>query len=146
MKMKMFLSIIRNIPIALMLLVVLLTGCAKDEEQGIRPAVATSDPANAATNVGITSSISATFNTPMDAASITTSTFTLKNGDAFIPAEISYDGTTALLTPVDHLAPNTLYTASINTVKSTSGKSIAQDFTWTFTTGAAPDQTAPVVS
>ena len=145
MKIKMFLSIIRNIPITLMLLIVLLTGCEKDEEQGIRPAVATSDPTNAATDVGITSSVSATFNTPMDAASITTSTFTLKNGNAFIPGVISYDGTTALLTPVDHLAPNTLYTASINTVKSVAGKSIAQDFTWTFTTGAAPDQILPVV-
>jgi hypothetical protein len=145
MKIKEFLSITKIFPTAMMLMVVLLAGCQKDEEQSMRPAVTSSDPANGATGIAVTSIISATFNTPMDAASITSSGFTLKNGSSLIPAVISYNGTTASLTPSHHLPPNTLCTATITAVKSAAGKTIASDFKWTFTTGAAVDQTFPVV-
>lgn len=144
MKMKELLSIIKILPLALMLIVVLLAGCEKDEEQGIRPAVTSSDPAPGATGVAVTSSISATFNTQMDAATITSSAFTLKNGSSPVPAAVSYDGTIASLTPMDHLPPNTLFTATIAGVKSAAGTSIAKNFSWTFSTGGPVDEILPV--
>jgi len=135
----------KSLPITLMLMVVLLAACQKEEEQGIRPAVTSSDPANGVEDVAVTSTISASFNTPMDATSITSSSFTLENGGSAVPAVISYDGTTASLTPLDHLAPNTQHTATISTVKSSGGKAMANNFQWMFTTGAAVDQTLPLV-
>ena len=145
MKLKEFLSIIKYLPLTMMLMVVLLAGCQKDEEQSIRPAVTASGPANGATDVLVTSSITATFSTPMDETSITSSSFTLKNGGSLIPSVISYDGTTATLVPTDHLEANTMHTVMLTGVKSTAGKGLAKDFTWTFTTGAAIDQTLPLI-
>lgn len=145
MKIKYPLSVLKHLPITITLMVVLLAGCQKDEEQSIRPAVTSSEPANGATDVAVTSSISATFNTPMDAASMTTSSFTLKTGSVLTPAVVSYDGSVASLTPSDHLVPNTLYTATITAVKSAAGNTLAENFTWTFNTGAAVDETLPLV-
>lgn len=145
MKMKEFLSIIKSLPITLMLVVVLLAGCQKDDEQSIRPAVTSSEPANGASDVPVTSSVTATFSTPIDGASITNSTFTLKNGNSLIPAVISYDGTTASLIPLDHLAAHTEHTATLTAIKSADGQGLAKDFTWTFTTGAAVDLALPTI-
>ena len=58
-----------------------------------------------------------------------------------------YSGTTATFTPSNNLAYSTVYTATItNGVQDAAGNAMASNYTWSFTTGAAPDTTPPTVS
>jgi hypothetical protein len=83
----------------------------------------------------------------MDAATITTTTFTLKHGNTEVLGTVTYSGVTAIFTPTSPLAANTLYTAMITTgVEDLAGNALASNYVWSFTTGAAPDITAPAVT
>jgi hypothetical protein len=59
--------------------------------------------------------ITATFSVAMDALTIVGTSFLLQDGVVSIPAAVTYAGTSASLTPVDVLDPDTLYTATITT-------------------------------
>ena len=134
-------------PIIAMLLIVLVTGCKKDDEPGIRPTVTSTDPLTSATNRGISEKISATFSVAMDPSAITNSSFTLKQGTINVDGVVSYAGTTASFTPTVALAPNALHTATITTAaRNMSGTSLSKDYTWSFTTGAVPDSSLPSVT
>jgi hypothetical protein len=114
----------------------------------IAPLLSSSNPANGATGVAVNGSIATTFNEPMDPLTITTTTFTLTGpGLTPVAGTVSYVGTTATFTPTNPLAPNTLFTATITTaVKDLAGNNLVTVKTWTFTTGATPDTTAPTFS
>jgi len=130
-----------------LLLVVLMAGCKKDDDTGVRPMVTSTDPINEATSIAINSKISATFSVAMDPSTITIASFTLQQGTATVSGAAEYTGTTATFTPAANLAPNTIYTATITTgAKDISGKSMAKDYIWSFTTGAIPDITLPTVT
>ncbi len=96
------------------LLVVFSAGCG--QELANIPGVASVTPAQGATSVLITTSVTATFNMPMNAASITTSTFTVAgpSGTA-VAGTVAYSGSTATFTPTSALAYGTTYTATITT-------------------------------
>jgi hypothetical protein len=52
-----------------------------------------------------------------------------------------------MFTPVESLSANKLYTATITSgVQDLAGNSLANSYVWSFTTGATPDVTAPVIS
>lgn len=103
----------------------------------IRPMVATTDPYDTETGVFLNKIVSATFNMPMDQATINGATFTIKQGTTAVAGTVSYSGTTAYFTPTNVLAANTLYTATITTgAENLAGTSIAANYVWTFTTGA----------
>lgn len=105
---------------------------------GSIPVVVSTDPENGAVNVPVNKIIKATFNTVMDAATINTSTFLLKQGVNSIAGTVTYSGNTASFTPAAALLNNTVYTATITTgAKNTAGNSLAADYTWSFTTVAA---------
>jgi outer membrane protein assembly factor BamB len=111
------------------------------------PTVISTSPVNSATAVAVNSAITATFSEPVDPATITTTEFTLMNGTTPVSGTVTYSGTTATFTLATPLAYGTLYTASIsNGVKDLLGNAMAATYTWTFTTGAAPDITPPTVS
>ncbi len=111
------------------------------------PTVISTDPVNAAINVALNQKIAATFSKTMDASTITTATYTLKQGTTSIPGFVSYSGTTATFAPTNNLLPNTTYTATITTgAKDLSGNALANQFVWVFTTGAAIIITPPVVN
>jgi hypothetical protein len=83
----------------------------------------------------------------MDPATINAATFTLQQGTTPVSGAVSYAGTTATFTPAAALAANTLYSASISTgAQGLAGNALAKSVVWSFTTGAAPDTTAPVVT
>ena len=83
----------------------------------------------------------------MDPATINGSTFILKKGSQPVSGTVTYAGVTATFKPTLALAPNTVYTATITTgAKDVAGNALASDFVWSFTTGAAPDTTAPTVT
>jgi hypothetical protein len=111
------------------------------------PTVSSIDPANNETGVALNQKVSATFSKTMDATTITSSTFTLKQGTTSVAGFVSYSGRTAIFAPSNNLTPNTVYTATITTgAKDLAGNAIENDFVWNFTTGAAIINTPPLVS
>jgi hypothetical protein len=115
----------------------------------ISPTIVSTDPARYDINVPFNKSISALFSKSMDQSTITTSTFSLANttlGGLVVLGTVSYTGVTAVFVPLNSLAPNTTYTASISTgAKDLGGNSIVSNYYWSFTTGAVIDITAPTV-
>jgi hypothetical protein len=135
-------------PIIAMLLVVLMAGCNKKEDfTGVRPKVTSTDPVSEATNVAISSKISAIFSVAMDPSTITNTNFALKQGTTAVSGAVAYTGITVTFTPAADLATNTIYTATITTgAKDELGIALAKDYTWDFTTGGVPDLTKPTVT
>jgi hypothetical protein len=113
------------------------------------PSVSSVTPANGATNVSPTTTVTATFSEAMDPATITTSTFLLADpAGSAVPATVSYSSTNprATLTLTGHLLAATTYTATVkggaSGVKDVAGNALAADRVWSFTV----DSTAPTVS
>lgn len=117
------------------------------------PTVTARSPATGATGVSLTANVTVTFSEPMDATTINTSTFELRDpGNAVVSAVVSYNSTSrvATLNPSPTLAASTVYTVRVHggatdpRVKDVAGNAMANDVTWSFTTLA--DTTAPTVS
>jgi len=116
------------------------TGSAPDTTS---PTISSTSPANVATGVAVNAAITATFSESMLAGTISTATFTVTG----VAGTVSLNGTTATFTPSSDLAYSMTYTATITTgVKDLAGNSMAADYTWSFTTGSAPDTTPPTIS
>lgn len=113
------------------------------------PSILSVSPANGATGVSITTKVSAVFSESMNASTINTSSFELRNSaNVLVPATVSYNSSmrTATLTPSNPLANSTLYRATIkSTVKDINGNALPGNYTWSFSTVAPPDVTAPVI-
>lgn len=113
------------------------------------PTVQSVAPANGATGVALNSGVSVIFSEIIDATSITNATFTvsnLSNPTIAISATVSANSSSAVLRPGQPLLPNTTYTATLaKVVRNAAGTPLAADYTWTFTTGAALDNTPPSV-
>jgi O-glycosyl hydrolase len=111
------------------------------------PTVTAVTPANVSTGVAVAAPVTATFSTAMSATSITGSTFTLvAQGGSSVQGIVSYNPATfvATFSPVANLAYNTIYNATITTMAiSSAGTALAANFSWSFTTAAAP---APTVT
>ena len=129
-----------------------LSGCGRWYKPADAPrsttTVSSSVPVNGAVAVATGNKLTVTFSEPMDPASITTDSFTLRQGGAVVAGTVSYFGVTAVFTPpAGGLAPGTLYDATITTgAKDLSGAALANDYHWSFSTGAAADATRPTVS
>ncbi|MGE5608605.1 MAG: DUF4082 domain-containing protein [Bacillota bacterium] len=111
------------------------------------PTVIAQTPAPNATNVAVNASVTVTFNEAVDPATITTSSFQLKNGAIVVPSSVAYNATThvATLTPTSTLASSTTYTATISGVKDVAGNAMTGSVNWSFTT-VAMDATPPAVT
>jgi hypothetical protein len=97
--------------------------------------------------VAISGNIAAAFSEAMNPLTISTATFTLKQGTTAVTGTVSYAGVTATFNPLNNLAPSTTYTATITTgARDLAGNALATAFVWSFTTGATPDTTRPTVS
>lgn len=102
----------------------------------LSPSVIATDPINLATGVLLNKIVTASFNVTMDPLSITSTSFTLKNGTTPVTGTVNYNGTTAFFTPTSALAPSTTYTGTITTgAKNTDGIPLGTNYVWTFTTG-----------
>ncbi|MCV0404469.1 MAG: DNRLRE domain-containing protein [Chloroflexi bacterium] len=106
------------------------------------PVISAKTPAANATGVALNTTVTATFDEAMAAASVTTSTFTLSTGGSGVPASVAYNATTrvATLTPSSPLAHLTTYTARLDGLTDVAGNALPVT-TWTFTTVA--DTTPP---
>jgi ketosteroid isomerase-like protein len=110
------------------------------------PTVVSTTPLNGAVGVTKSTTVTATFSVPMDAATINATTFTVKGpGATAVAGAVTYAGNTATFTPTALLAGSTLYTATITTgAKDPTGAPLAADVVWTFTTAPTPAVTATV--
>lgn len=109
------------------------------------PMVQGTDPLNDATNVTRTAVVKVTFSETMDPATITSSTFTLKEGANNIQGVVTYAGIVASFTPNSDLDPATEYTATINTgATDLAGNALAASTIWSFTTGGSTSPLANV--
>ncbi|MGB9382144.1 MAG: Ig-like domain-containing protein [Candidatus Binatus sp.] len=102
--------------------------------------------------MGTTQTITATFSEPMNAASvIAPGTFTVTGpGVTPVPGTVTYDATNNIATfaPIGGtFATGTTFTATITTAaESVALLPLASNYVWSFTTGAGPDTTPPLVS
>ena len=125
--------------------IVFFAGCKDDDDDTTpgtnpntveNPTVEATSPADNASDVALNKIVSAGFNQAMDATTFNSTSFTLKQGNSTVAGTVTYAGLTATFEPSAALTDNTTYTATItNAVKNTSGKAIASNVMWTFTTG-----------
>ncbi len=144
-------AIFTNKWFSLLLLVLFAAGCKKViEETGITsvcPVVISTSPVDTATRISLGKRVDATFNKAMNPASLTSATFSVRQGSIVLPGTVTYAGTMASFTPTVEFQPNTLYTGMITTgVQDTEGNAMLDNYAWSFTTGDAPDTTAPTVT
>jgi len=105
----------------------------------VAPIVTLTDPLVNATNVPMNKIITATFSIPMDASTITASTFTVKAGATAVAGMVTYAGLLATFTPSANLLPNTLYTGTITIgALNADGTALQANYVWTFTTSGVP--------
>jgi hypothetical protein len=110
----------------------------------VAPTVISTDPLNLAIGIPLNQVISATFNEAMDPLTITSSSFTIKNGATVVAGTVTYSGTKASFTPSVNLSSGTTYTATVTTAaKNIAGIPLVSDKVWTFTTITVP---APTVT
>src|SRR4029079_3571694 len=115
------------------------------------PTVTSTTPSGGATGVAVTSSITATFSELLQPATVSTSTFTLKDSaDTPIAGAVSLNGLVATFVPASSLSPSTPYTATVTTgVKDIAGNFLTPAKSWSFTTASTtppPDNTPPTVT
>ena len=121
------------------------TGTAADSTP---PEVKSTNPTASATGVAINRRLTVTFSEAMDPLSLTSSTFSVRQGGTAISGNVTYGpGTTATFTPANALATNTLFTATLSPgVGDLNGNELATAFSFSFTTGtSAALGPAPVV-
>ena len=111
----------------------------------VSPTVTSTTPGNGAGGVAANATVTATFNVAVDPATITGSTFQLRDSTGTtISGTVTYDNSsrTARLQPALALVPGTTYTAVLKggvtdpTVRALTGTAMAANYTWSFTTGS----------
>ncbi len=113
------------------------------------PTVTSTINANGATGVPTNTKVGATFSEPMDAGTITASSFSVKQTIAGTPVTgtLTYAGQDVLFIPSPTLTASTQYTVTVSTaVKDAAGNPMAANYVWSWTTAATPDTTAPTVT
>jgi len=137
-----------------LILAILISGCKKNDYQatvGVCPVVISTDPDNGEAGVPLSQVVSATFNEKMNAATITSTTFTVidatKSAElkaaVVITGTLSYSGMTSSFTPSSPLAPNTTYTGRMTTAaRDLMGNALQADKVWTFKTDLPPTVTS----
>ena len=134
------------------LLIVLMTGCGKETvniPDTTPPRVLSTTPAQSATGVASNTTISAIFSKPMNAGTISATSFLLAGpGGAAVTGTVTYaaTGSVATFAPNADLAYGTVYTATITTGatdQANPANPLAANYAWTFTTVSAP--TPPTV-
>lgn len=108
------------------------------------PNVLSASPTTGATNVEPGDTVSATFDQSMDAASFTSSSFTVKDpNENVVAGTYSYNDSTkkASFVATEGFSTNTTYTATLKggtgtTVKNAGGIALGSDYSWTFTTAS----------
>jgi hypothetical protein len=106
-------------------------------QKGQALTVASASPRNHSDGIALNHVVRVTFNKDINPETLNHSTFTLSGG---ISGSINYDAAsrTGYFTPLGLLSSSTTYTAVVSSdVRDLNGDSLAQSYSWTFTTGTA---------
>jgi hypothetical protein len=123
------------VSIIIILAITLVSACTESKTTPIPLTVISTNQANGAQGVPVSITINATFNREMTPSTITTATFTVKQGGTPISGTVTYAGKTATFTPTTILAFCTIYTATITIgANDLGGNALASDYIWTFFT------------
>ena len=97
-------------------------------------------PADAAGGVAPSAVVSATFGEEMNLATLSASTFLVRQGTTAVPGSVSHSGSsTATFTPASPLLDSTTYTATVTTdAKDAAGNPLSASHSWSFTTSPPP--------
>lgn len=98
--------------------------------------VSSVSPSSSATNVAVSTTISATFSMLMNGSTLNTSTFKLIGGGD-VSGVVTTNGATATFTPSSNLSFDTTYTATITTgaqAANAAGTTLSANTSWIFTT------------
>ena len=134
------------------LLLIFCSGCCNPgvNPELIAPTAAPVAPLSGAASACPSTTVTASFSVAMNPATINGTSFTLLGpGGTAVGGVVSYDAAsnTATFTPTNALALSTPYTATITTgVTDVYGLALANNFAWTFTTGANPCASPTVIS
>ncbi len=111
------------------------------------PEVLSTFPASKEMGVAANGAITATFTEAMSPLTITSTTFSLKQGAVDIPGTVTYFDSTATFLPTSDLALAMSYTATITTAATdVAGNKLAATYTWSFATAQTlPKGPAPVL-
>jgi hypothetical protein len=136
MKFKTFLPIV-----AMLLPIALMTSCNDDDkDDGLHPTVLTTSPEKNETNVARNMVVTVTFSEAMDASTINSNSFTLRQGNTNISGEVEYTGDVATFIPSGTLLAAIDYTATLSTaVKSAKGYALKNTHEWEFSTGGSTE-------
>jgi Bacterial Ig-like domain/Secretion system C-terminal sorting domain len=114
------------------------------------PTIVSVTPTNGSTAVNAATAVTASTSEAMDATTINSSTVEVRDAaNTLVAATITYSSSnnTITLTPTSPLAFSTVYTAKVkggaSGVKDVAGNALVNDYTWTFTTSAAPPLDGP---
>jgi hypothetical protein len=109
------------------------------------PQISAFSPGAGAADAPVDAPVTATFGEPIDPASVSSSTFELRDGSgALVPAEVGYNASTmtAGLAPSSPLAYGTSYTVRVkggpSGIADVAGNRLAADVTWSFSTKTCP--------
>ncbi len=108
------------------------------------PSILSVTPAANSSAVSTSINPSISFSEAINAATVTSSSFIVKQGSTIIPGTITCSGSNVSFKPAATLTGNTVYTVTVTTgVKDASGNSLNPGYTWSFTTAAIADVTPP---
>jgi hypothetical protein len=139
--MKKYYSLI-NVFLAILLFAFVVQSCKDDDDDPVAITLSTLDAdgvdlnaATAPSNVPIDPTITATFNTDLDASTVTENTVTLTRDydDELIDIDIQPGDRTIIITPVSPLASGALYELSFGDIESSGGEALTP-FSRAFTT------------
>lgn len=110
-------------------------------------AVTSTDPAASASGVPVNKQIGVTFTATLDCASVSATSFALSHQNGAVTGATDCTGSQATFRPSGTLVALTEYTATLTRqIRDQSGNTLAADYAWRFTTGAAPDTAPPSVT
>jgi len=94
-------------------------------------------PANGVAGADVMAPIVVTFNKPLSAVTVSTTSATISGpGGTSIPATVAATDRQLTITPSQRLPGNAFLTATVTTqVQDVAGEALTTDFSWTFTTG-----------
>ena len=111
----------------------------------IAPMAMSVTPQNNATGVPQGNNITVNFNEAMNASTINTTTFIVKQGNTAVAGSVTYTGLIATFTPSSILSAGLKYTASISTdAKDLAGNALSSILVWDFTMASSTSTLAAV--
>lgn len=113
----------------------------------VAPAVLFTSPVKGYTDAHVNQKASVAFSEDMDPATLTTDTFTLKQGNTPVSGTVTSTDATATFAPSREFEKGKVYTATVTTgARDLAGNSLVHTYEWQFTAGQAADTTPPTVS